>query len=166
MIKVTLASIYYLVEPSDHEHMVEHVADKVLDWPKDNCIIIGQDSNAKVGIRLPVDVDELLHKCLGPFGMPDLNKKGRILLDLIRSNDWIVANAYFKHQSHATWKYFSTRKKKHQIDHIIIDQKTCKNILDCKVTHCGVVSDHCGLLLKLGIRCDKRVYRDAKKSIK
>ena len=97
-----MASIYYLVESLEYEYIVEYVANKILDWPNDNCIIISQDSNAKVRIRLPMDTEEILEKCLKPFGMPNVNEKDRILLHLIHSNEWIVTNTYFKHHSCTT----------------------------------------------------------------
>ena len=84
---LTLDSIYYPVEPLEHDRMVDCVADEVIDWPNNNSFIIGQDSNAKVGVRVPTEVDELPDKHLGLFGMPELNKKADVYL--ISSNQMI-----------------------------------------------------------------------------
>ena len=123
ILNVTLDSNYYPVKPKEHEHMVDCVADNVLNRPRENRIIIDQDRNAKIGIRVPVEPDELSEKSIGPFDMPNSNKKGRNLLAFIRSNYWIVANTCFKHNSYAAWKDISIHKKRNHVDHFIIDQK-------------------------------------------
>ena len=50
ILNMTLASIYYPVEPTEHGRMAHYVADKVVDWLKENRIVIGQDRNAKGGV--------------------------------------------------------------------------------------------------------------------
>ena len=68
--------------------MVDYLSDKGLDWPNRNYIIIGQDSNTKIRMREPIDVDKISENNIRLFKDPKSDKKGRNLLDFIRSNNW------------------------------------------------------------------------------
>ena len=56
-----------------------------------------------------MDADETPEECIGPFGYSKSNKKGRNVLDLIRSNDYSASNMSFKHRFGTTWKDLSRR---------------------------------------------------------
>ena len=59
IINLTIASIYFPVDHVEHEQMVKFVEGKVMEWPKNIHIVIGQDSNAKLGVADQLDVEEL-----------------------------------------------------------------------------------------------------------
>ena len=77
--------------------MVDFVEEKVMKWPKNAHVVIGQDSNAKLGIADQLDTDKLSDLSLGCFGDPSRNSKRESLLNLVRSFNWKVANTWFKH---------------------------------------------------------------------
>ena len=136
--------------------MLEFAESKIAEWPNNHSIIIGQDSSAKVGVADCQEVDEPPDVTLGRFGMKCVNPKGENLLNFCRSHNFRIANTWFEHESHATWKYFTSKMLNHQIDHYLVDQKLFKNVTDCQISNLGCASDHSSLVLKLNIRCDKK----------
>ena len=88
MALVTLASIYYPVHTDEHEMIIEYIEDKVEDWPKDNHIIIRQDSNTQGGIHESRDEEDIIKdKNIGLFGIIKKCDKGKVLLNLIHVKD-------------------------------------------------------------------------------
>ena len=58
--------------------MMKYIEDKDEDWPKDNYIIIEQDSNAQVGIHKSRDEENITKdKNIGPFGITKKYYKGK-----------------------------------------------------------------------------------------
>ena len=47
---VTIASICFPVDHMEHDKMLEFVDSKISEYSMNNKLVIGQDSNAKVGV--------------------------------------------------------------------------------------------------------------------
>ena len=158
-VNISIASIYYPVDYDEHEEIIEFVEQKISELPKLNKIIIGQDSNAKVGISKPLESDTIRDPTVGYYGDSSFNTKGENLANSTRSMNLKIANTWFPHVVYTTWRDFSSRCQKHQIDHFLIDQCIFESTDDCKVTSIGVASGYSGLILKLSIKCDKKKHK-------
>ena len=75
MATVTLALIYYPVHEDEHDKILEFVNDKSADWPKNNFLIIGQDSNAQMGTHYPSNDNNVIKdRNISPFGIEKKNE--------------------------------------------------------------------------------------------
>ena len=159
--KIIVASLYYPYKPSEHKEFLDFAQDFFNSFNRRAIIIIGQDSNAEVGIAKQGDIG------LGIYGHSNINGKGIGLRDMIQVMGWFITNTMFQHNIYTTWKNFNAEiNSDHQIDHIISNQHGLKQITDCKVSSLGVPSDHSGLVTSLIIKETHQPKRLIRKIIK
>jgi len=166
--KVNISSIYYPYKEEEYEEMLDLVSDHLQNQSPSKFIIIGQDSNAKVGTQNDQDREEFesndIH--IGQYGEKQRNTKGESLLNLVRSFNLKICNTFFEHPSYSTWKDFREKSSKHQIDHILANQTCFNSITNCKVSQIGTISDHSSLLTTLAIKYKKNHHKKPRKVIK
>ena len=90
--------------------------------PPKKCVILCQDSNAKVWTYDDVELDEHRDFTLKKHGDSNKNTKGINLENFARNFNLKISNTWFKHKTHATWKDFTNKMNNYQIDHILINQ--------------------------------------------
>ena len=61
--------------------------DVLSKFGNDFIVVLGQDSNAKVGIREKHKSGEIVNECTGARGLDKRNNKGTQLIQLIRNED-------------------------------------------------------------------------------
>ena len=70
------------------------------------------------------------------------------------------------HNAQATWRDFTSKYGLHQIDHFLFDRKFFSNISDCLTTYRDAISNHSSLLLKLNVKCTRKIHKKVEKLTK
>ena len=116
--KINIVSFYYRYKVQEHETFIEFSRDFNNSLHKNAINIIGQDSNAEIGIS---NYNDKLPDCsIGKYDEHRSNRKGYNLLHMIQSLNWYVLNTMFEHNICTTWKDFSHISNRcYQIDRIL-----------------------------------------------
>ena len=80
-------------------------------FPKSSIFIGGHDVNATLGVR-----KKLYKGVIRPFGIDNMNMKGKLFLSVLSENILRVGNSFFKETSFVTWRSFSDPRSPHMID--------------------------------------------------
>ena len=108
-------------------------------------LVIGTDTNSSMGHASENDDGPL-----GNFGLPHVNDSGRRFLSYLSINNLSVMTTAFMKKKYATWIH-PRSKKKHQIDHIIVNREMAHRTTDTGVTSPVLDSDHQAVFLKLRV---------------
>ena len=93
-----------------------------------------------------------------------MNLKGVNLASFTRYLFLRMISPWFKYRIHTTWKYLFLRNKKHHANHFLVDQKTFRSTVDCRVTNLGSTSDHSKFLLELSIARTRKIHKNSTKN--
>ena len=96
--------------------------------PKNAKFIGGHDVNSNLGIR-----SKIYGKTLGPWGINNLNMKGRRHLDFFSNNQLKVANSFNKNSSYVTLRSFNKTRSPHMLDFIYVSEKFYKCVRNCGI---------------------------------
>ena len=111
----------------------------------DDILIISSDCNASVGCATEND-----NGPLGKFGINHRNAAGIRFLTHLAIHELKVSTTYFTKKLFATWTH-PRSKKKHQIDHFLVNADMFHRISDAGTTKQVIDSDHGAIMIKLRI---------------
>ena len=117
----------------------------------EDILIIGTDTNSSMGLSL----DE--EDSIGKFSIPHVNDSGRRFRSYLSINNLSAMSTRFEKKEYATWIH-PCGKKKHQIDHFLINKEMAYRVIDAGVTSPLLDSDHQALFVK--IRVMKRLKKN------
>ena len=170
-IKVFLISAYLPhsgYSDADYTLCTDKLTEMITKRPKDTIAIVGMDANARAGTRRTLQEDDFLEaKLLGPFGNPDINKRGRMLYRDVMVTNQLCSPTSFKEKrctdDFNTWTNPNT-KLSHQIDYILISKPDYKRVINCKRTSITLGSDHFAnaLIMRLSKFTPKKGLQDEK----
>ena len=94
---------------------------------KEERIVLGVDLNGHVGERNIGD-----EEIMGRYSAGTRNKKGSMVVDLVKRMDLAIANTYFKKKYEHRVTYKSGGKST-QVDYVMCRRRNLKEKCDCKV---------------------------------
>ena len=136
-------------EEEDKELFYSCLQRQIDKTPRHDLLLVIGDLNAKVGSD-----NSGYEECMGKQGGGESNENGSLFKDLCRENGLVIGGTVFKHKKihKLTWTSPDQRSI-NQIDHIAINQKWRRSLLDVRAIHgTDVSSDHYLLLAKLRLK--------------
>ena len=120
--------------------------------PQHDVLLVIGDQNAKVGSN-----NSQHERSMGKEGCGTMNENGERLANLCSSNGLVIGGTLFKHKDihKITW-YSPNNRDKNQIDHVIINGKWRRSLLDTRSYRgADVNSDHCLVVARLKLKLKK-----------
>ena len=120
--------------------------------PQHDVLLVIGDQNAKVGSN-----NSQHERSMGKEGCGTMNENGERLTNLCSSNGLVIGGTLFKHKDihKITW-YSPNNRDKYQIDHVIINGKWRRSLLDTRSYRgADVNSDHCLVVVRLKLKLKK-----------
>ena len=114
--------------------------------PQHDVLLVIGDQNATVGSN-----NSQHERSMGKEGCGTMNENGQRLANLCSSNGLVIGGTLFKHKDihKITW-YSPNNRDKNQIDHVIINGKWRRSLLDTRFYRgADVNSDHCLVVASL-----------------
>ena len=140
-------------EKDEFYEQLQAAKDKI---PKQNLCIIMGDFNAKVGSD-----NTTLERTMGRNGIGDRNENGQQLVEFCSENGMVITGTIFNHKDIHKYTWTSSdNNTQNQIDHILVNGKYRRSLLDTKArrgTYIG--SDHQLVISELKLmlkRTDKK----------
>ncbi|XP_061188858.1 uncharacterized protein LOC133197034 [Saccostrea echinata] len=164
-VNMTLFQCYAPTNDADEEHknaFYEQLQQELDNTPDHDIKIIMGDMNAKVGAD-----NELYNRAMGRHGCGSMNENGERLVEFCTTNNYVIGGTLFPHQNihKLTW-HSPNMRDKNQIDHIMINGKWRRSLLDVRVKRgADVDSDHhlVTATIKLKLRSTERKNMARKK---
>ena len=153
--KLTLVLCYAPTNDADEElkdDWYEQLQRAVSQVPKHDLLMIIGDLNAKVGSQ-----NTNWERSMGKHGCGTMNDNGERLVDFCLDNNFVIGGTIFPHKEihKLTWISPDGRTA-NQIDHIMINSKWRRSLLDVKVRRgADVGSDHHLLTAKIKLKLRK-----------
>ena len=94
-------------------------------------------------------------KTLGPWGIKNLNMKGRRLLGFFSNNQLKLSNSFYKKSSYVTWISYNKMRSPHMLDVIYVSENFFKCVKSCGISKTGMKSDHSAVRLEFTNRSIK-----------
>ncbi|XP_071145171.1 craniofacial development protein 2-like [Mytilus edulis] len=130
----------------------EALQTQIVKTPQHDVLLIIGDQNAKVGN------DNSQHeRSMGREGLGIMNENGERLADFCSTNGLVIGGTLFKHKGihKITWNSPNNRDK-NQIDHVIINGKWRRSLLDTRsYSEADVNSDHHLIISKVRLKLKK-----------
>lgn len=150
--KLTILQCYAPTNEAEDEvkdDWYEQLQYEVSRVPQHDLLLIMGDINAKVGSD-----NSNCEAAMGKHGCGNINDNGERLVDFCLNNNCIIGGTTFPHKNihKLTWKSPDGRTI-NQIDHVIINKKWRRSLLDVKVYRgADVSSDHYMLFAKIKLK--------------
>lgn len=147
--KVTILQCYAPTNEAEDDvkdDWYEQLQYEVSRVPQHDLLLIMGDINDKVGLD-----NSKCEAPMGKRGCGSINDNGERLVDFCLNNNCIIGGTIFPHKTihKLTWRSTDGRTID-QIDHVIINKKWRRSLLDVKVYQgADVSSDHCMLFAKI-----------------
>lgn len=130
--KLTIIQCYAPTNDAEEEvkeEWYEHLQLVISKVPQHDMILIMGDMNAKVGSD-----NTRRERAMGKHGCGVMNDNGERLVDFCQNNNCVIGGTIFPHKNihKLTWKS-PDKKTINQIDHVIINNKWRKSMLDVRV---------------------------------
>ena len=142
----------------DYITCLEHLDETVTSFDENYIPYIAADLNARIGIRNDHDDNQL--ELLGPYGIPGINHRGRMVVDFMAQMGLCSLTSFYQSQSekYGTWQSFKDNVPR-QIDFALMRKRDFKRVRRSIVMENAMIaSDHLPILtqLKLIARTMKR----------
>ena len=150
--KLTVIQIYSPTneaEEDDKDSFYEQLQKELDTVPNHDMVIVIGDANAKVG-----DSNQGWEKVMGREGIGTMNENGCRLAEFCALNNLVIGGTLFKHPNvhKYTWESPNGRDK-NQIDHVVINGRYRRSLLDVRVMRgADANSDHHLVCAKLRLK--------------
>ncbi|XP_066924694.1 uncharacterized protein [Clytia hemisphaerica] len=105
-------------------------------------LLVGSDTNSSMGTSSETEDP------IGNFGISHINESGKRFRSYLSTNNLTAMTSCFEKKEYATWVH-PRSKKKHQIDHFIVNSDMSHRVRDAGITASLLDSDHMALFIKL-----------------
>ena len=119
--KVT--SVHTSRDAEEQLHLQSYLTKIIKKISENTHVVIGQDSNAQIGVSQPIEEGKFRDSNIGKHGLHNVYLKGNQLINFIRENDLVVANTFFKSSTYNTYESFNKQGTMCQIDHVLVNKK-------------------------------------------
>ena len=139
--------------------MLEFVDAKASEHSTNNRIIISQDRSTRVGASETHEHADYHETAIEKFGYRIRNAKGENILAFSRSANLHISIIHFKCNTCTVFRDFTSNCGLHQIDHFLVDQNFFTDTSDYFRTSLNTVSEESRLLLKLNVKCNRKIHK-------